>query len=174
MSDNVSYRQCMGWNIGLISEVEQDCLRRAVVTVLGAGGIGGVVAEILARSGVGKLRLVDHDVFEASNLNGQPFAFTDTLGRSKTEVAREFLLRINPDLAVECYETVTEENAAQVVGGSDVVVLGIDGVGPCIAAAREARSAGIPVVEGWAIPYGNVRVIDARTPDLEALYDLPT
>lgn len=144
MTTTITYEAMTSRNIGLITEKEQRRLRGSVVAVLGMGGIGGVVAELLARAGVGRLKIVDRDVFEVSNLNRQIFAYAHTVGRKKTEVAREFLLGINPGLKVDVYDTVSEDNADDVVSGADAIVLGIDTVAPCIAAMRAARARGIP------------------------------
>ena len=160
-------------NIGIVTAQQQEDLRRSRVTVIGLGGLGGVIAEVLVRSGVGHLVLVDFDNFEPSNLNRQVFAFQDTVGRPKTEVTLEFLRRINPDLQATLAATVDENNCATLLAGSDAVVLAADDALPCIIASRFARRAGIPVIEGWAIPFCNARVFTADTPTLEECYAFP-
>jgi molybdopterin/thiamine biosynthesis adenylyltransferase len=160
-------------NIGVLTPEQQARLGASRVTVIGLGGLGGVIAEILTRSGVGELVLVDFDTFDPSNLNRQVFAFQDTVGRPKTEVTREQLLRINPALRTELASTVDDSNAAALIQGSQAVVLAADDALPCIVASRVARTAGIPVVEGWAIPFCNVRVFTADTPTLEVCYGFP-
>ena len=74
-----------------ITESQQDALSKCHVVVLGCGGLGGSVAESLARIGVGKLTLVDNDVFVLSNLNRQRFSTNKTIGQSKVEIAKEKL-----------------------------------------------------------------------------------
>ena len=160
-------------NIGVITAPQQETLRRSRVTVIGLGGLGGVIAEVLVRSGVGQLVLVDFDTFDRSNLNRQVFAFQDTVGRPKTEVTLEFLRRINPGLEAVLAATVDEDNGAALLAGSDAIVLAADDAVPCIIASRFARTAGIPVIEGWAIPFCNARVFTADTPTLEECYGFP-
>ncbi|WP_295438472.1 ThiF family adenylyltransferase [uncultured Thiodictyon sp.] len=160
-------------NIGVITAPQQETLRRSRVTVIGLGGLGGVIAEVSVRSGVGQLVLVDFDTFDRSNLNRQVFAFQDTVGRPKTEVTLEFLRRINPGLEAVLAATVNEDNAAALLAGSDAIVLAADDAVPCIIASRFARTAGIPVIEGWAIPFCNARVFTADTPTLEECYGFP-
>lgn len=87
--------------IPLIGEEAFCRLQNAVVTVVGLGGVGGTVAEALARSGIGGLILIDGDVFEESNLNRQLGALNSTLGRSKAEVWAERVRDINPSLSVK-------------------------------------------------------------------------
>ena len=75
-------------------------LQRATVAVFGLGGVGGQVAESLARCGVGTLILIDHDTVSVSNINRQVIAVTDTVGRKKTAVMKERILSINPSAVV--------------------------------------------------------------------------
>lgn len=163
-------------NLGILTAAEQARLAGCRVVLLGLGGLGGVIAEVLARAGVSALVLIDHDCFEESNLNRQVFAFAETLGRPKTEVTREFLARINPDLRLQLADTITEANVAGLLDGADAVVLAADDLVPCLIAARRARALGIPVVEGYALPYANVRVFLPDGPTFEDCYrctDLP-
>ena len=85
----------------LLGDENADRLRAATVMVAGLGGVGGYVAEVLARSGVGNLILIDADDVALSNLNRQIIATHNTVGRPKSEVWRERLLSINPDLHVD-------------------------------------------------------------------------
>lgn len=81
-------------------------LREARVAVFGIGGVGGYAAEALARSGVGHLLLIDHDVVSESNLNRQIIALRSTLGQYKTQVMKERIADICPDTEVrtrECF-----------------------------------------------------------------------
>ncbi|MFI9655045.1 ThiF family adenylyltransferase [Guyparkeria sp. GHLCS8-2] len=82
----------------LIGEQGIQKLRAATVLVAGLGGVGGAAAESLARAGVGRLILLDHDSFVASNLNRQLLATSDVMGRGKAEVAVERLASIRDDI----------------------------------------------------------------------------
>lgn len=163
-------------NLGIVTQAQQQRLAQSKVAVIGLGGLGGVIAEVLARSGVGRFLLVDHDRFEQSNINRQIYAFQDTLGAKKTEVTLEYLRRINPSVYAELADTLTDDNHPPLLGGCDAIVLAADDIVPCVIASRFARAERIPVIEGWAVPYANVRVFTPATPTLEEAYgftDLP-
>jgi len=169
-----AYSDMVNRNIGFTSLEDQERLRQAKVTVFGMGGIGGTAFEILVRTGIGRFTIVDRDVFDATNLNRQVFATHQTLGRLKTEVAAEWARAINAEVEIATFEHVNEESIAAILDGADAAVLGIDSLAPCIIASRRCRELAIPLVEGWAIPYGNVRVFTRDTPTLEDTYELPT
>lgn len=73
------------------------------ILVVGLGGVGSKACELLARSGIGRFTLVDHDMVDETNINRQVIAFRDTIGRPKVEVVEELLHRINPDISVETH-----------------------------------------------------------------------
>ncbi len=131
----------------LIGEDGLARLRGATVAVFGLGAVGSYVVEALARAG-GGLVLFDHDVVSASNINRQLFALHSTVGRPKAEVARERVLDINPDCAVEArIRFVDGDNVAGLMEGRfDVVVDAIDGVNSKVNLIVAAREAGLPVV----------------------------
>ena len=76
-------------------------LTAATVAIFGIGGVGSFAAEALARSGVGRLILIDADNIDATNINRQLHALTTTIGRSKVEVMRERIQQINPAATVD-------------------------------------------------------------------------
>jgi len=82
----------------LIGEEGLQRLRVATVLIAGLGGVGGAAAESLARAGVGRLILLDHDQFVASNLNRQLLATDEVIGRGKAEVAVDRLASIRNDI----------------------------------------------------------------------------
>ena len=84
----------------LLGEDALERLSKARVIIFGVGGVGGYVAEALARSGVGHIELVDKDVVDETNINRQIIALHSTVGRHKTEVMKERILDINPDAEV--------------------------------------------------------------------------
>ena len=161
-------------NIGIVSRSQQEKLRNSCVAVLGLGGLGGVVAEVLTRCGIGKLKLVDRHIFEPTNLNRQMFAFVNTVKRKKVEVIAEFLKKINPEIRLEKYFRINALNADKIMNECDVIVLALDGIKECVLMSRIANEKCVPLIEGWALPYGNVRVISRKTQSLEQLYKLPT
>ena len=168
------YTNLVNRNIGLIPEKQQERLRTSKISVFGMGGIGSPAFEVLVRCGIGKFSIVDRDEFEPTNMNRQIFAFPRTMGRRKIDVAEEWAKEINPDVRTDKYDRVDEDNIADILNNSDVVVLAIDELKPCVIISRKAREMEIPLVEGWAIPYGNVRTFTSKTPSLENAYGLPT
>lgn len=79
-------------------------IRGAHVAVVGIGGVGSWAAEALARSGVGRLTLIDLDHISESNINRQIHALTGTLGQAKVQAMRDRIAQINPDCQVQCVE----------------------------------------------------------------------
>ena len=87
----------------LVGEEGLRRLQSARVAVIGLGGVGGYALEALARAGVGSLFLVDSEAIDITNLNRQILALEDTLNLPKVDVARERILKINPETRVETY-----------------------------------------------------------------------
>ena len=101
-----------------LSDRECQALQACKVAVVGCGGLGGFVAEHLARIGVGSLRLVDADVFEETNLNRQLFCTEESLGVAKVEAAAKRLAAVNSSVAVEPVRAyLTSDNAADLITG---------------------------------------------------------
>lgn len=123
-------------------------LHAAHVVLFGVGGVGGYVAEALARAGVGRLTLVDDDVVAESNLNRQLIALACTLGRPKVEAAAERIRQINPDCRVEPLAVFYGPDTADRVplAGADYVVDAVDTVTAKLEIIGRARAAGVPVV----------------------------
>ena len=97
-------------------------LQNASVTIVGVGGVGGEVAVLLARAGVGRLRLIDFDVVDETNINRQAVAYTNTVGKKKTDVLAEIIKKINPNCLVEAIpKRLTKENVGELLGDSFVV-----------------------------------------------------
>lgn len=114
-------------NIGLLSEQEQEKLLRARVSVVGAGGVGGLHILTLARLGIGKFNIADPDTFEAANVSRQFGAATSTYGRNKAAVLAEMVKDINPQAEVTIFtQGVTEQNFDEFLGDAKVLVDGID------------------------------------------------
>ncbi len=105
----------------------QRRLRASSVLIVGAGGLGSPAALYLAAAGVGRLGLVDHDRVELSNLQRQVLYDTDAVGTPKLASARARLTGLNPDVAVETFETrMDSSNAFEILDGWDFVIDGSD------------------------------------------------
>lgn len=132
----------------LIGKENVEKLSAVRVAVFGIGGVGGYVAEALARSGVGKLDLIDNDTVNITNINRQIIATHDTLGRYKTEVMKERILSINPDAEVKVYNTFyLPENSAEFdFTEYDYIVDAVDTVTAKIEIIVNAKKLDIPVI----------------------------
>ncbi len=132
----------------LLGEEGIHRLEKSRVAVFGIGGVGGYVAEALARSGVGQLDLIDKDEVSLSNINRQIIALHSTVGRRKVDVMKERILDINPEAVVCTYpcfflpDTAVEFDFSQY----DYVVDAIDTVSAKIALILKAREANVPVI----------------------------
>lgn len=112
-----------------IGEDGQAAIQRARVLVLGLGALGAASADILARAGVGRLRIVDRDVLELSNLQRQVLYSEADLqsGLPKAEAARQRLSAVNSDIDIEAQvKDVSADNISELLRGCDVVVDGTD------------------------------------------------
>lgn len=118
------------------------------VIVFGIGGVGGHVVEVLARSGVGAIDLVDYDTVSESNINRQLIAAYDTVGRKKIEVMRERILRIQPECKVTLWDTfyLPEKATLFPFEEYDYIVDAIDTVTAKIDLVLMAEKFGIPVI----------------------------
>ncbi len=129
----------------LIGEEGIDRLRDTFAVVCGVGAVGGYALEGLVRAGVGRIRIVDADVFSESNLNRQVLATSDTIGRKKAEVAAERARSINPDIRVETMcQIVSADTIPDILAGEpDIVVDCIDTIEHKAALLRAAAGKGI-------------------------------
>lgn len=132
----------------LIGEEGIEKLKNAVVMVLGVGGVGSHCIEALARSGVGKLILVDNDTVSLTNINRQAIAFHSTIGKYKTKVMEEQIKDICPKTEVVTYETfVLPENMDEIFGEKpDYIVDAIDTVTAKLNLVEKAREYQIPII----------------------------
>ena len=132
----------------LLGESGLHKLETSRVILFGVGGVGGYVAEALARSGVGHIALVDKDVVSESNINRQIIATTKTIGRAKTEVMQERIAQINPDAVVEVYNCFYLPDTAEQFDFTkyDYVVDAVDNVTAKIELVLRAKEAGTPII----------------------------
>ena len=159
-------------NHGTVGIDGQLALLRACVAVIGLGGLGGYVVEGLARMGVGRLILVDGDVFADHNLNRQLLSREGNLGRSKALVARERVGEINGAVEVvhhACY--ATRVNLPALLAGSDVVVDALDRLTTRLMIQEVACELDLAMVHGAiAGAMGQVMTILPGDAGLRALY----
>jgi molybdopterin-synthase adenylyltransferase len=125
----------------------QAKLAQARVAVIGAGGIGCPAIQYLAAAGVGTLRVVDDDVVSLSNLQRQTLFGTGDVGRSKVEIARKAVARLNPDVRFEAVAArLSADNASELIGPVDLVLDGCDNFATRLAVSDYCTRARIPLV----------------------------
>jgi adenylyltransferase/sulfurtransferase len=127
-------------------------IRGAKVCVVGAGGIGNPVATQLVAMGVGKVRIVDRDVIEVTNLHRQHLYTDDDIGKVKVEAAAERLRKLNPTVEVEPVPTsVTKFTAESIVKGFDVIIDALDSIDARYALNDACLKLNIPLIYAGAI-----------------------
>jgi len=164
-------------NYGVITQEEQVKLTDAKVTVIGAGGVGGITLVSLARMGVGHIHVVDMDHFEFSNINRQMLSSMTRVGQLKAECAKETLLDINPNIQVTVsVNRLAEENAAEIMAGSDVIIDATDNLVSRVIIHRAAQQAHIPSVWIAVTPpfRGGVMTFSHETPPYELVLRHPS
>ncbi|MBR5597346.1 MAG: tRNA threonylcarbamoyladenosine dehydratase [Lachnospiraceae bacterium] len=132
----------------LLGEEAIRRLQNSTVAVFGIGGVGGFATEALARSGVGRLELIDHDTVSVSNLNRQIVALHSTIGKYKVDVMKDRILDINPQIEVVAHKCFYLPDTAKEFDFSkyDYVVDCIDTVTGKLQLIEAAKNAGVPVI----------------------------
>lgn len=132
----------------LMGEDNLKKLKGSKVALFGIGGVGGYVAEALARSGVGSFLLVDNDVISISNINRQIIALHQTVGKYKVDVMKKRILDINPDADVtvsKCF--FLPENSGEIdFSGYSYIVDAVDTVSAKIEIVMKAAECNVPVI----------------------------
>jgi molybdopterin/thiamine biosynthesis adenylyltransferase len=132
-----------------ISVDDQLTLFRSSVAVIGCGGLGGYVVEELARLGVGRVVVIDPDVFEEHNLNRQLFSSPANLGKAKVEAAAARISEINPAVTlVPVQEAFSPANGAELLKGCQIVVDALDSIQVRLELAEICSLMNIPLVHG--------------------------
>ncbi len=159
-------------NTNTITCKEQDKLSESCVAVVGLGGLGGGVTELLARTGVGTLILIDGDRFDATNLNRQLLSRENLIGVPKAEAAADRVFAINSSVRVTPIKAfLTDENAADLVRGANIVVDCLDTIDARFILQDAARTLAIPLVSGAiAGVSGQVTVMFPDDPGFELIY----
>lgn len=127
-------------------------LNGAKAIIFGLGGVGGYVAEALARAGIGKLKVVDFDVISETNINRQIIALTNTIGQKKTYALKKRVEQINIDAEVECVDIfVSPDNIGEVITDADkgdtaYIIDAVDNITAKLAIIQRAKALGIPVI----------------------------
>lgn len=159
-------------NKELISEAEQQKLKGFTAAVVGLGGLGGHIAEQLARLGIGNLILIDGDKVDESNLNRQLFATEKNIGQFKAEAAKERLMAVNSNVNYTCYTgLLNESNSEEMIFGANIVLDAVDNVPTRFLLQKICKKLNVPLVHGsiggW---YGQVSFISPGDDTLSLIY----
>ncbi len=142
-------RQIMLEEIGYQGQLK---LRAAKVCVVGVGGLGNPITTRLVAMGIGKIRIIDRDVIELSNLHRQTMFDESDVGQIKVEVAAKKLKKLNPDVEIESLPiSINDYTALDAVEGCDVVVDALDSVNARYALNKACVEKNIPFVTGAAV-----------------------
>ncbi|HEY7694667.1 MAG TPA: ThiF family adenylyltransferase [Nitrososphaeraceae archaeon] len=173
-------RQIMLEEIGFVG---LEKLRKAKVCVVGVGGIGNPVVTQLTAMGVGKLKIVDRDIIEISNLHRQHLYTESDLGKVKVEAAKERLEKINSSVEIEALpNSVTKYTAESIIRGYDIVVDALDSIDARYALNDACIKLNIPLIYAGALGMlGSVcTIIPNKTACLRCIFpalaedDMPT
>ena len=135
-------------NIGAITAEEQAKLHTKTAFVAGCGGLGGFVAEMLSRIGIGKLVLCDYDVFTDSNYNRQVFCIGRTMGKNKAEGIAELFREDKRCEVVAHAERINAFNAPSLIERCDVVIDALDNMRARYDLQYACKKMGIPMITG--------------------------
>lgn len=142
-------RQIMLEEIGYQGQLK---LRAAKVCVVGVGGLGNPITTRLVAMGVGKLRIIDRDVIELSNLHRQTMFDESDVGQIKVEVAAKKLKKLNPDVEIEALAiSINDYTALDAIEGCDVVIDALDSVNARYALNKACVEKNTPFVTGAAV-----------------------
>lgn len=173
----MGYWELVTRQMSIVTKSEQTRFKDAKIAVMGCGGIGGEVIEMLARMGVGELNVVDNDYFDLSNINRQVLSNFENLGLSKSEVAKEKVRQINPYTKVNAFkDEINEENISKIVDDSDLIIDCLDNLLTRVIVSRYAKSNNIPFIHGAIhATLGQITVFtNEKDIDYETMFNLPS
>ncbi len=161
-----------------IGEKGQEKLKNARVLLAGVGGLGSPIAMYMAAAGVGKLRLVDNDIVEMTNLNRQIAHWTNDIGSNKAESAANKLRILNNTINIESMvATISESSIGELTSGVDVILDATDNLATRFILNKAALTSKIPFIHGAVAGFEGrmTTIIPGVTPCLGCIYhgDIP-
>ena len=132
----------------LIGKQSLERLKNSTVAVFGCGGVGSFALEALARSGIQNLVIIDNDIVDVTNINRQLIADTTTIGLPKVEVAKNRILKINPNAQITTYQAFYDSTNANTLiqTNYDYIIDAIDSVSSKLSLIEEAYHRHIPII----------------------------
>jgi len=159
--------------IRIFGEKGQGKLKKAKVFIAGAGGLGSPISIYLTVAGIGKIRMVDHDIVELSNLNRQVLHWDNDIGKKKIESAQEKLKKLNPNVEVEVIsKRINTGNVDELVSGFDMIVDAMDNFPTRYLLNKTALKKNIPLFHGAVYGfYGQATtIIPGKTACLRCIF----
>ena len=159
-------------NVTTLTEEENNKLHDFRVCVIGCGGIGGYIIEMLARIGIGSITAVDMDVFDETNLNRQILSTEKVIGNRKTDEVKKRVNEINSNVKISVIDgAFSEENSCDIIKDHDVVVDALDSIPMRLVLQEACKKMKRPMVHGaiggW---YGQVCTVFPGDDTLTKIY----
>lgn len=156
----------------MLSKEENEKLKSCKICVVGCGGLGGYVIEMLGRLGIGSITVIDGDSFEETNLNRQILSDINSLGKNKAIIAKQRMEIVNPLVKIiPVMERLNNYNAVEILKGHDLVIDAVDNIKTRFIIQRICSSQGMPMVHGaiagW---YGQITTIYPGDNTLDKIY----
>lgn len=162
----IDYIERFSRNISMWGKTATKKLYNSNVTIVGLGGVGGSACLTLARSGIGKLTIIDGDDFCRTNINRQIFAYESTIGKSKVNITKKYLMDINPLLKINGIKVwLNPQNISDIISKNTNFLLDcIDDVEAKIALIRFAIIHNIPIISSMGSgnhnSFENIKISD--------------
>lgn len=159
-------------NLGTLGEEGQKKLFDSHVAIVGAGGLGGTLFEILLRAGVGNITIIDYDAFDHTNLNRQLLSSVENIGTKKTDAAKNRAAEINPDAKITALDTrLTPENSTGLLQKADVICDCVDSIPLRFTIQKTALSLKVPLVHAAVAGHmGQLMTIFPGDSGIEGIY----
>ncbi|MCX7903898.1 MAG: HesA/MoeB/ThiF family protein [Caloramator sp.] len=159
-------------NMNMLTKEENERLRNFKVCVVGCGGLGGYIIEMLGRLGIGYITAVDKDAFEESNLNRQILSNVNNLGQYKAIEAKRRMESVNPEVVVNpMVAEFNDKNAEEILKGHNIVIDALDNIQSRLILQDICEKLSIPLIHGaiagW---YGQVTTIFPGDRTLDYIY----
>jgi len=170
----MEYETLFERNLGVLDAAQQERLQKGRVVIAGCGGIGGTIAIILARSGVGNFVLMDPQDYEPTNMNRQIACFTDTCGKNKAVSIADDIRRINPEANIVVHPRgIQIDDVPDLVNVADVFLPVMDSW-PLSLTILEAARKKVPTIMSYPVgALGRTCVFTARSPSVAECLAMP-
>jgi len=137
----------------LIGETNLQKIKNSKVCICGVGGVGSYVLEALARTGIGKITIIDKDDVDITNINRQLIATLDNVGKSKVEEAKKRIKSINPEIQITSIQDFIDDTNTEkyITSDYDYVIDAIDSVDSKIAIIKRCKQSGIKIISSMGM-----------------------